>query len=232
MGRRERLFNGLTFLMLGLTVVILLCYIAIAMNPYLFINPFPPPPPSPLIALATHTPLPTSTRESVPTWTPTSSPTVTPTPAPSFTPTITPSPKPYPTPTYTATPLPPTPRVTRSPYPFTYELTYQTPYYGCSWMGAAGVVQDIDGNPLTGYPIHIWGGGIDIVVNAGDNPMYGDSGWEQFFTNKPTELRNVFRVQIHSRDNPNHPPVSEEIVLDFPGYCSEAMAYIIFTQNH
>jgi hypothetical protein len=99
-------------------------------------------------------------------------------------------------------------------------------------MGVAGTVQDIDGNPLTGYPIHIWGGGIDTVVNSGSKQMYGDAGWEQFFNNKPQEVRGVFRVQIHSRDNPNHPPISSEIVLDFPGFCSQSLARIVFIKNH
>jgi hypothetical protein len=122
--------------------------------------------------------------------------------------------------------------VTRSPYPFTYEISYETPYYGCAWMGVAGTVQNLDGEALKGYPIHVWGGGIDVVVNSGDKQMYGDSGWEQFFNNQPMELNGVFRAQLHSRDNPNHPPVSEEIVLNFPGNCSSAMAHITFTQNH
>ncbi len=37
-------------------------------------------------------------------------------------------------------------------------LNYETSYYGCAWMGVAGTVVDIDGNPLMGYPVHVWGG--------------------------------------------------------------------------
>jgi hypothetical protein len=85
---------------------------------------------------------------------------------------------------------------------------------------------------LVGYPIHIWGGGIDVVVTSGDKQNYGDAGWEQFFLNNPQELRGVFRVQIHDKNNPNHPPVSQEIVLNFPGYCSQSLARITFTKNH
>lgn len=228
MADRDRLFNLLSLVMLGLTVITLLCYISIAINPFLPFNPFPPDRVGAFV-VATETPLPT-----VPpaTWTPTATPTITPTPPPSFTPTITPTPEPTsPPPTRTPTPTV-TPRVTRSPYPFTYELTYETPLYGCSWMGVAGTVQDIDGNPLIGYPIHVWGGGIDTVVNSGSKQMYGDAGWEQFFNNQPQELKGVFRVQIHSRDNPNHPPISQEIVLDFPGFCSQSLARIVFIKNH
>ncbi len=233
MATRDRLFNTLSLVAMGLTVLTLVCYILIAVNPNLPINPFPPDPER--FIVATVTPSPTPSRTPVATWTPTATPTVTPTPPPSFTPTITPTPEPTipstPTATPTLTPSP-TPRVTRSPYPFSYDLSYETPYYGCAWMGVAGTVVDIDGNALIGYPIHVWGGGIDVVVNSGDKPLYGDSGWEQFFNSAPQEVRGVFRVQIHSRDNPNHPPVSPEIALDFPGYCSKSLAHIVFVQNH
>ncbi len=234
MRQRDRLFNTLSLVMLGLTVITVLCYILIAINPYLPFNPFPPPP-KVIAVVATNTPTPTPKHSPIPTWTPTSTPTVTPTPPPTFTPTPTRTPPP-PTPiTPSATPTftpSPTPRVTRSPWPFTYELTYETPLYGCNWMGIGGTVQDIDGNPLRGYPIHIWGGGIDVVVNSGDNQRYGDAGWEQYLMPYPQELNGIFRVQIHAKDNPNHPPISEEIVLNFPGYCSKSLAMIVFTKNH
>jgi len=234
MRQRDRLFNTLSLVMLGLTVITVLCYILIAINPYLPFNPFPPPP-KVIAVVATNTPTPTPKHSPIPTWTPTSTPTVTPTPPRTFTPTPTRTPPP-PTPiTPSATPTftpSPTPRVTRSPWPFTYELTYETPLYGCNWMGIGGTVQDIDGNPLRGYPIHIWGGGIDVVVNSGDNQRYGDAGWEQYLMPYPQELNGIFRVQIHAKDNPNHPPISEEIVLNFPGYCSKSLAMIVFTKNH
>ncbi len=233
MGQRDRVFGVLSLVMLGLTVITLLCYVLIAINPYLPFNPFPPR--QSVFVVATVTPTSPATRSPVATWTPTATPTATPTPPASFTPTVTSTPAPTtpPTPTSTATSTPaPTPRVTRSAHPFTYELVYETPLYGCAWMGVAGTVQDIDGNPLLGFPIHVWGGGIDTVVYSGDKQQYGDSGWEQFFTNAPTEVRGVFRVQIHSRDNPNHPPISAEIVLDFAGLCSKSLARVDFTLNH
>jgi hypothetical protein len=233
MRQRDRVFTILSLVLLGLTVVVLVFYALIAMDPYLPLNPFPPR--SEVVVVATVTPSPTVTHTPVATWTSTATPTITPTPPPSFTPTITPTPEDTSTPVPTETPEPtaaPTPRVTRSPYPFTYQVTYETPYYGCAWTGVAGTVEDIDGNPLIGYPVHVWGGGIDTVVTSGDKQIYGDSGWEQFFNNAPQEIRGVFRVQLHSRDNPNHPPVSQEIVLDFPGYCSTALARIVFILNH
>jgi len=231
MASRDRLFNVLSLVMLALTLITVLCYILIAVNPYMPFNPFPPPPRQ-IAVLATNTPTPTPGRTPVATWTPTNTPTITPTPPATFTPTPTRTPTPItPSATPTNTPMP-TPRVTRSPWPFTYEITYETPVYGCNWLGVAGNVVDIDGNDLSGYPIHVWGGGIDEVVTSGDNQRYGDAGWEQFFLPYPQELRGVFRVQIHDKNNPNHPPVSQEIVLNFPGFCSQSLARITFTKNH
>lgn len=98
-------------------------------------------------------------------------------------------------------------------------------------MGVAGIVQDLDGIPLVDYPIHVWGGGIDVVINSGSKQMYGDSGWEQFFNNQPLEINGEFRVQIHSPYG-DHLPVSEVIVLNYPGLCSQSLAMIVFTKNH
>jgi len=231
MGKQDRLFSVLSLVMLGLSILAILYYILIAVNPHSLLNPFPPDRYR-IQVLATATPTASPTRGPIATWTPTATPTATPTRPPTFTPTASSTPTPIaPTATHTATATP-TPRVTRSPHAFSYELDYETPYYGCSWMGVAGTVQDLDGNALIGYPIHVWGGGIDVVVNSGDKQLYGASGWEQFFTNRPMAVNGIFRVQLHSRDNPNHPPVSAEIILDFPGYCSASMAHIVFTLNH
>lgn len=231
MKQRDQLFNVLSLVMLALTFLLLVYYILIAINPYFALNPFPPPQ---IALLATETPTATPTRPSAATWTPTTTPTITPTPPPPFTATPTPIPPtrtpvpPTATPTLSPTP---TPRVTRSPYPFTYEVTYETPFYGCAWLGVGGKVVDLDDNHLSGYPVHVWGGGIDTVVTSGSKQMYGDSGWEQFLLNQPQELRGVFRVQLHSPYG-DHPPVSNVIVLDYPGFCSTSLANITFTKNH
>lgn len=180
----------------------------------------PTPTPAPIVA----TP--------IPTWTPTATPTATPTPAPTDTPRPTPLPSATPTFPPTATP---TPRVTRSARLFTYELEFKFPQYGCGWTGVAGHVQDLDGNPLQGYPVHIWGASLDMVVTSGAdarfNTIYSNqASWEQFFDNKPKVFQ--VRVQLHDPYQDNHLPISDEIVIDMPGYCGGALAYIVFTKNH
>jgi hypothetical protein len=39
-------------------------------------------------------------------------------------------------------------------------------------------------------------------------------------------------VQLHDPFRADHPPISDEIVIDLPGVCSRALAYVVFTQNH
>lgn len=108
-------------------------------------------------------------------------------------------------------------------------------YGGCSWTGVAGVVQDLDENPLAGYLVHVWGAGIDEVVAAGANQRYNtiygsEAAWEQFFAPNPKPME--VHVQLHDPFRDDHLPVSEEIVIDFPGYCGGALGYVVFTKNH
>jgi len=96
-------------------------------------------------------------------------------------------------------------------------------------------VQDLDGNPLIGYPVRIWGAGIDVVVTSGAdarfNTVYGsEAAWEMFFDNHPKPMR--VQVQLHDPYRDSHPPISEEIVIEFPGYCGASLGYVVFTQNH
>jgi hypothetical protein len=96
-------------------------------------------------------------------------------------------------------------------------------------------VQDLDGNPLEGYPVHIWGAGIDTVVTAGVEPrfnlLYGsEAAWEQYFGPSPRVME--IHVQLHTPFADGNPPVSDEIVVDFPGHCGGALAYLAFTKNH
>ncbi|HOV48046.1 MAG TPA: hypothetical protein PLM06_05355 [Anaerolineae bacterium] len=227
MRRHARLFNALTVVMLGLTVVVLGYYVLILLNPYTPLNPFPPATRVALLLLPSATPTPEGVA-APPTWTPTSTPTITPTPPPTLTstPTLTPTPRPTYTPRPTATF---TPRPTRAPYPFSYSIEYQTPYYGCNWAGVAGLVNDQDGKPLTGYAVRVWGGGLDIAVHSGDATMYGESGWELFLNDHPIAETGEFKVQLHDRETGVR--VSQEITLDFEPFCSKSMAFIVFTRN-
>jgi len=226
--KRASLFNVLTYVMLAATACLVVFYTLVGFN---LLNPFQLPTLVALIELPTEPPVTAGPTEPL-MWTPTNTPTITPTPGPTNTrtPTLTPSVTPTFPPTRT-----PTPRVTRSPWPFTYEVNLESPQYGCGWTGVAGYVQDLDGNPLVGYPVRIWGAGIDVVIPSGSNTqhntMYGNqAAWEQFFDANPKPME--VRVQLHDPYKESHLPISEEIVINFPGYCGKALGYVVFTQNH
>jgi hypothetical protein len=162
---------------------------------------------------------------------PTLTPSVTPTfppPTPSRTPTPTPTDTPTPGPSATAT-------ATFSPFPFTKDSA--SPQYlqnfansaGCNWMGVAGEVLDLDGNPVTPgqFVVHVWDSGIDQRVKAGDAPAYGPSGYEQFIFDAP-------RVQEHSiqLETSNGTAVSQVYRFQTRASCNQNLIWFIFVQNH
>lgn len=165
------------------------------------------------------------------------------TPRPTLTPTIgaalptnTSTPTSTPTPTDTATPGPsPTVTNTRSPFPFTKDLT--SPQFlqnyannaGCDWMGIAGIVLDVNGNPVAHgeYVVHVWDSGIDVRVVVGDATAYGPSGYEQFLYNEPRFQEN--NVQLETR---NGTAVSQVYRLQTRTSCNENLIRFDFIQNH
>ena len=203
-----------------------------------------------LAALPTTMPGPTAERLQ-PTWTPSPlqptdtlppSPTRRPTLEPSITPTL-PPPTPTRTPTHTPTETPtetptgPTPTATntRSPFPFTKSI--DTPTYlrnyantaGCNWLGIAGEVVDLSGNPVSAgsYQVHVWESGIDARVAVGTAPAYGPSGWEQFVFDSP--IIRTYNVQLESSAGT---PVSQVYQVQTRASCNENLLFIIFVQNH
>lgn len=184
-----------------------------------------PPTLTPLPAQASATPVPINTLR------PTLTPSVTPT-FPPATPTRTPSP----TPTDTPTPGPSaTATATFSPFPFTKDL--RSPQYlqnfantaGCNWMGVAGEVFDLEGNPVAPgqYVVHIWDGGVDQRAVVGDAPAYGPSGYEQFLFDAP-------RVQDHNiqLETSNGTAVSQVYRIQTRASCNQNLVYFTFVQNH
>jgi hypothetical protein len=182
----------------------------------------------------THTPVPaqaTSTPVPINTLSPTQTPSVTPT-FPPPTPTRTPTP----TPTDTPTPGPsPTATATFSPFPFTKDQ--RSPQYlqnfantaGCNWMGVAGEVFDLDGNPVAPgqFVVHVWDSGIDQRVAVGDAPAYGPSGYEQFLFDAP-------RVQEQSiqLETSNGTAVSQVYRFQTRASCNQNLVWFSFVQNH
>jgi hypothetical protein len=183
---------------------------------------------------ATNTPLP---RMDTPTAVPinTLQPTLTPSPSATLPP-ATPTKTPTPTPTDTATPGPsPTVTTTRSPFPFTKDQA--SPQYiqnyannaGCDWMGIAGIVLDLNGNPVANgeYRVHVWDSGIEERVVVGSAPAYGPSGYEQFLYNQP-------RFQEHNvqLETINGTAVSQVYRIQTRTSCNQNLIRFDFIQNH
>jgi hypothetical protein len=182
----------------------------------------------------THTPLPampSPTQRPFNTLSPTETPSVTPT-FPPATPTRTPTP----TPTDTPTPGPsPTPTNTRSAFPFTKDAA--SPQYlqnfannaGCNWMGIAGEVLNINGQPVPNgtYQVHVWDSGIDTRVPVGGAPAYGPSGYEQFLFDAPRVQEN--NVQL---ETVNGTAVSQVYRVQTRASCNQNLVYFVFVQNH
>lgn len=184
-----------------------------------------PPTSTPIPQQASPTPVPINTLR------PTLEPSITPT-FPPPTPTRTPTP----TPTDTPTPGPsPTSTNTRSPFPFTKDDV--SPQYlqnfannaGCNWLGIAGEVIDINGNPVPygEYRVHVWDSGIDARVTVGDAPAYGPSGYEQFLFDAP-------RVQDHNiqLETANGTAVSQVYRVQTRASCNQNLLFFVFRQNH
>jgi hypothetical protein len=165
--------------------------------------------------------------------------TLSPTETPSVTPTFpppTPTKTPTPTPTDTPTPGPsPTPTNTRSAFPFTKDtvspqyLQNYTNNAGCNWMGIAGEVVNIDGQPVPGdtYRVHVWDSGIDERVPVGGAPAYSPSGFEQFLFDAPRVQENNIQLETV-----NGTAVSQVYRVQTRASCNQNLIYFVFVQNH
>ena len=127
---------------------------------------------------------------------------------------------------------PGTPPPTRSNYPFALkdnEIIYRQYFFSseCNWLGIAGEVLDKEGNPITGLPVVLNGGGLqNIITYSGYAPDYGESGWEHFLDNKVKE--GDFIVQLYNNQGQ---PVSDQIQVRTRADCRGNLIMVIFELN-
>lgn len=217
-----RLFNFLAVVFLGLSVVSLGWIVNTALNPSSRLNPFPPPMRTTAVALMTSTPTPEPHASApAPSWTATPADTDTPTPQPTITPSISPGSLP----SVTSTPSP-----TRSAFTYTAVITYQVhPVQLCDWMGVAGTVTNLQGQPALGAFVHIWGlGNVDQVMAVGANPIYGPSGWELRLGRG--QIVGSWNVQLIT--SADKAPLSDVYTISMPGDCTKNLAWVRFQRNH
>lgn len=213
-------------------------------------TPFPTDTSTPTAtATATITPSETFTLFPTATFTHTFTPTFTPsetfTPSATFTippsltitmtlePTNTPNVTDTPVPTATLVPitqeqLPATP----SPYPFEIrgqEVIYTANFAnsaGCAWQGIGGQVFDIQGQPLPGLRVHVYGEGVDLTTLTGSNTLYGSiSGWEIQLAN--TTQLSTYIVELQTASGTI---ISPQVQVTFPAACGSNLAMVNYQQ--
>jgi hypothetical protein len=200
----DRLARVLTLLVLAATGLVIVFYLVIATNPATALNPYPPPAfvpspfPSPATARGSETPASATTIPSAPVLF------LSPTPLRPATPT----PKPQPTTAFSSTVI----------------KGQSALLLDCTRPLLAGTVTDAEGEPLVGYPIHVWGGSVQTptIVLSGSAPDYGSSGWEVAVTTG--EKSAVLYVQLHLHNVYRvHPPLSDIVRVELTTPCPQAM---------
>jgi hypothetical protein len=147
----DRTLEIATVIVVVVIALVILCYVAIYLNPQVFFNPFKPATPTTVVDRApafqaTWTPTPTPTNTDTPTptstWTPTPTATDTPTPLP---PTATDTPLPTATNTRQPAKPPPPPKPTATPTPWPYDYTVAEAGTDCGGTWVWGYVVGANG---------------------------------------------------------------------------------------
>lgn len=224
------IWNLLSIIVLLVIIVLVILIAIIVVNPYSFLNPFPPGQLPTLMTFPTASntsqSLPTTdlpntiqTVESstvFPTWTPT--PSITPTqPGLSEQPSITPG-------------------GSGMAYVATIDYVDSTFYHqdaGCNWVGVAGQALDINNAPVLYLAIHIQGtvGGkfIDYTSATGTAPGYGRAGFEFYLGDRPFASVNDLVIQLTDQQNL---PLTDPIQLTTYNDCAKNLILIRFKQVH
>jgi hypothetical protein len=218
------LLNVLSGILVAGTLVVVLIFALVFLNPQISFNPFPPPT-VPVLVL-TSTPTPTPLGLLPPTWTPTSSPSPTPTETPI--PTDTPIPS--------ATPVPTADLESGTTFQLqegspSYEANAFHPEDGCNWLGVAGQVFDTEGTPVIGVLVEAAGtvndediSGLTLTGTALD---YGEGGYEILLRNTPVDSEGALYIQLLDQANL---PLTEKIFFQTYESCDSNLIKINFEQ--
>lgn len=229
-------WNIATVFILALIPMIMAVFLLIFLNPQSSLNPLPPPTLPPLAEQFTGTPMPLMMP---PTWTAT--PTITLTPADTLIPSQTPVPSATPL-VIAGTPMDELPgeAPTETAVPGGYTFNPQSDPQaisaslydgnrGCTWMGVAGRVFDIQGRPVTGIRIflngYLDGKTVQLSSLSGTAAQYGPSGFE--FTLSNTLIASNDALGIRLMDQADV-PLSARITFDTFEDCSKNLILVDF----
>ena len=218
------LLNLISGTLVAGTLVVILIFAIVFVNPWIGFNPYPPPT-IPVLVL-TNTPTPTPKGVLPATWTPTVNPTSTPTNTPTPTNTL--------EPTETSVPTADIESGTTfsiqegSP---SYETNTIHPDDGCNWLGVAGQVFDTDGSPVSGILVEAGGiiGEEEIsgLTLTGMAPDYGEGGYEIVLLNSPFASEEGIYIQLLDQANL---PLTEQIYIQTYDTCDSNLIKLNFDQ--
>ncbi len=228
-------WNILTIFALLGVLAIALIFLAIFLNPYASLNPFPPATLPAVMAFPTSTATPVRFLD--PTWTasPTQEPTITSTLLPSST--LPPTETPFVL--FTLTPTPEeTPQLGKMPFEISPGTPVSTsslafhPDAGCNWFGVAGQVFDLSGAPVSGQQVQIGGtlvgSPVSLLSLTGLANAYGTAGFYEFnLGDKPIASNGTLWVQLLDQAGL---AMSDKIYFDTSNSCDKNLIFINFKQ--
>ncbi len=202
------IWNVFTYVFAGGTVILAIVFTWIFFNPHAAINPYPPYIiPSPVVLpTSTETPLPTITP--FPSKTPRPSPTAEPTEIKTSTPEVVNTPFVFMLPTVSVEPTIPGQKNTESPYPYiaqpgspaSVSSSIMQPEVGCNWLGVGGQAVDLQGAPIVGLRVQLYGSLHGEIKQAtsitGTVTRYGPAGYEIVLSDFPTESKRTLWLQL------------------------------------
>lgn len=237
----DQFWNKVTTFFMAATALTAILVVWIFTNPTSQMNPFPPVVIPPTVVLPSQTP----------TDMPSATPLPTSTPKPTRTPTQTYTPKPVsatlvPTemfvlPTtdpFAGTPQPTT-DIANSPYSFVVQpgspaavsSAIMRPDDGCNWMGVGGQVVDLQGAPIVGLRVQLYGslhGKIKAITSlTGTVDRYGPAGYEITIANYPTETNHTLWLQLF---NQSGGALSDKVYFNTYSGCEKNLTIIHFKQ--
>lgn len=98
---------------------------------------------------------------------------------------------------------------------------------GCQWLGIAGTVAGMVGEPLPNLAIELTGENYRNVQFSGSAPQWGDSGFEFELGFAPRT--STYTLQVLG---PTGGPISDEIEVQTGNTCQSNVAIVELTQNH
>ena len=232
-------WNTLTLILAGGTILVGLLFAWIFFNPQSQLNPYPPYVIPPVVQIPTNTPSP------LPTFTPLPSKTPRPTETPIPTETSTPTPEIVNTPFILILPTEspqatiPGQKNTESPYqyvvqpggPVSVSSSIMQPEVGCNWLGVGGNVVDLQGAPIVGLRVQLYGslhGEIKIIVSiSGTVNRYGPAGYEITLSDYPTETNHTLWLQLFDQAGG---ALSDKVYFDTFAGCDKNLTIINFKQ--